>query len=163
MGTVFADCFKSDNKQRYMKKIAFTLFIAFSTVAAFAQSTAKPQEQTTSKADAKTVEQRAQEVTASMVKHLKLNAQQAKKVGIINLSNMQHLQEAIEKYKSNASKLAEQVDIINQTRLSQIKDVLTPHQFALYQQRREEKLGVPKEMQSNPAPRQEASSHNYEH
>lgn len=145
-----------------MKIIAFTLFIAFMATTAIAQNATKPQMQATSKADAKTVEQRAQEVTDSMIKHLRLNAQQAKKIGAINLANMQHLQEAIGKYKSNASMLAEQVDIINQTRLSQIKDVLTPQQFVQYQQRREEKLGVPKEMQSNPASRQEGSSHNYE-
>jgi Spy/CpxP family protein refolding chaperone len=145
-----------------MKRIAFTLFIAFTIVNVFAQSTTKPQTQNTSNVPSKTVEQRAQEVTASMTKHLNLNAQQVKKIGVINLTNMQHLQEAIEKYKTNSSKLTEQVDMINQTRLSQIKDVLTPHQFLQYQQRREEKLGVPKEMQSNPASRQEGSSYNYE-
>ena len=65
-------------------------------------------------------------------------------------------------YLAKIKKLAEQVDIINQSRLSQIKDVLTPQQFAKYQQRREEKLGVPKEMQSNPAARQQGSSYNTE-
>lgn len=144
-----------------MKNLVFTLLIALITATAFAQGAAKPQ-QSTAKAESKTPEQRAREVSASMAKHLRLNPEQAKKVSAINLTNMQHLQEAINTYKSDPQKLAERVDLINQSRLSQIKDVLTPQQFSLYQQRREEKLGVPKEMQSNPASRQEDSSYNYQ-
>ena len=146
-----------------MKKIALTLLIAFTTATAFAQTAAKPQAQPAAKTEKKTIEQRAQEVTASMTKHLRLNPEQAKKVGDINLTNMQHLQKAIQTYKNDGKKLAEQVDIINQSRLSQIKDVLTPQQFAQYQQRREEKLGVPKEMQSNPAARQQGATSNNEY
>jgi len=143
-----------------MKKIAFTLLLTFAAAGTFAQTTAKSEK--TARVGEKTVEQRAQEVTASMAKHLRLTPEQVKKVGAINLSNMQHLQDAITKYKKDSGKLAAQVDIINQTRLSQIKDVLTPHQFDMYQQRREEKLGVPKQMQSNPAARQEGAAYQSE-
>lgn len=142
-----------------MKKIAFTFLITFATATAFAQNAVKPQQQPTTKNSTKTIEQRAQDVTASMAKHLRLTPVQVQKVGAINLTNMQHLQKAIQTYRKDGKKLAAQVDIINQSRLSQIKEVLTPQQFAQYQQRREEKLGVPKEMQSNPANRHEGAAY----
>ena len=144
-----------------MKLIAFTLFLAFTAATAFAQTASKPQQQT-AKASTKTIEQRAQEVTASMAKHLRLSPAQVKKVSVINLTNMQHLQEAINTLKHDPAKLAARVDVINQSRLSQIKDVLTPQQFTQYQQRREEKLGVPKEMQSNPTTRQQGAAYQNE-
>ena len=50
------------------------------------------------------------------------------------------------------------MDAISDTRLSLIKDVLTPLQFSQYQQRREEKMGVPKEAQTFPASAGQGSS-----
>jgi hypothetical protein len=144
-----------------MKIVAFTLIFAFTLVTAFAQNAVNSQQNGT-KSPSKTIEQRAQEVTTSMAKHLRLTPDQVKKVAAINLTNMQHLQKAIETYKNDGQKLAAQVDVINQSRLSQIKDVLTQQQFTQYQQRREEKLGVPKEMQSNPAARQQESAYQQE-
>ncbi|TXK51901.1 hypothetical protein FVR03_02910 [Pontibacter qinzhouensis] len=132
-----------------MKHILFVLLLAIGTPAAFAQTTSAAKKATP--ASGKTVEQRAQEITAGMAKHLGLTPDQVKKVGAINLASMQHAEAAKNQYKDNPKMLMQQMDMIGQTRLSQIKEVLSPVQFAQYQQRREEKMGVPKEAQSNPS------------
>ncbi|MBD1395593.1 hypothetical protein H9Q13_00310 [Pontibacter sp. JH31] len=135
-----------------MKKAALAaLFFAFTATAVLAQSPA-PQKQTQNAP--KTVEQRADEITAGMVKNLRLVPQQVAKLKEVNRNSMRQAEEARSRYKSDPRKLAEQMDIISQTRLSLIKDILTEQQFAQYQSRREEKMGVPREAQSNPASRQ---------
>lgn len=132
-----------------MKQIIFALVLAMTTPVAYAQTTTAAARN--SQASTKTVEQRAQEITASMAKHLGLSPEQVKKVAAINLASMQHAEAAKKEHKANPKMLMQQMDIIAQTRLSQIKEALTPMQFAQYQQRREEKMGVPREAQSNPA------------
>lgn len=138
-----------------MKKILFAALLIFASATAFAQGAKSP-----AQSAAPNLEQRAAAITNSMVKHLRLTPDQAQKVAQVNLSSMQMAEEAKVKYKKNPKKLATQMDIISETRLSLIKDILTPFQFSQYQQRREEKMGVPKEMQSNPASRQQGSSYN---
>lgn len=96
-----------------------------------------------------------------MVKNLRLTPKQATELKDINRNSMRHAEETRTKYKADPRKLAEQMDIISQTRLSQIKDILTEQQFAQYQSRREEKMGVPREAQSNPASRQGAYQDSY--
>ena len=137
-----------------MKRIFVALAFAFVATTAFAQA-GKQAPKTTQQQASKTLEQRADEITAGMVKHLRLTPEQAKKLKTINLSSMQSAEKARLKYKADPRQAAQQMDIISQTRLSQIKDLLTPQQFAQYQQRREEKMGVPREAQSNPAGRQQ--------
>jgi Spy/CpxP family protein refolding chaperone len=146
-----------------MKKAAIALlFLAFSATAVMAQAPANQQKQANAAQQApKTLDQRADEITAGMVKNLRLVPDQAKKLQAVNRTNMRHAEEARTKYKSDPRKLAEQMDIISQTRLSQIKDILTEQQFAQYQSRREEKMGVPREAQSNPASRQQGYQDNY--
>ena len=123
---------------------------------AYAQTTASTQQKAQAQAAAeKTPEQRADEITAGMAKNLRLTPAQVAKVKEINLSSMKQVEEAKEKYKDDPRLVVKQIDIISQTRLSQIKDVLTPMQFQQYQDRREEKMGVPKEAKSNPAQRQQ--------
>lgn len=134
-----------------MKKIVFAAFMATATTAAFAQA---PAPQAKAAQAEPTLEQRAEAITASFSKNLRLTPQQTQKVYAINLSSLQSVEQAKQKYKSRPKKLVEQMDVISQTRLSQLKDVLTPLQFQQYQQRREEKMGVPREAQSNPASRQ---------
>jgi periplasmic protein CpxP/Spy len=132
-----------------MKKITLSLFLAFASVAAFSQApnsaSAASQVQ-----DNKSVQERAEEITMSMAKHLHLTPEQIKKLNKINLRSMQTAEEVKEKYKAEPREMVKQMDIISQTRLSQIKDILTFQQFQLYQQRREEKMGVPKEAQTYP-------------
>ena len=142
-------------KTYHMKKLAFALFFAFATTASFAQGPAT-QQSTASQAGVKTLEQRADEITAGMAKHLRLTPEQTQKIKAINLKSMQNAEEAKVKFQKEPSMIVKQMDVINQTRLSQIKDVLTPLQFQQYQQRREEKMGVPREAQSNPASRHES-------
>ena len=139
----------------YMKKAALAaiLFAAVAT-AAVAQAPAGQKKATTAQSAPKTVEQRADEITAGMVKNLRLTPKQATDLKDVNRNSMRHAEEARAKYKADPRKLAEQMDIISQTRLSLIKDILTEQQFAQYQSRREEKMGVPREAQSNPASRQ---------
>ncbi|NDK55891.1 hypothetical protein [Pontibacter fetidus] len=133
-----------------MRKAFLAAVFVFATLTTFAQGTK-------SQAPAKSVEQRATAITQSMATNLRLTPEQFKKVNEVNLSSMKQADKVLAKYKSNPKKLATEMDIISQTRLSLIKDILTPMQFAQYQQRREEKMGVPKEAQSNPAIRQESS------
>lgn len=133
-----------------MKKAAIAaLFFAIVSTAAYAQAPAAPRAGAAQSAP-KTVEQRADEITAGMVKNLRLVPQQAAKLKDVNRNSIRFAEEARAKYKSNPRKLAEQMDIISQTRLSQIKDILTEQQFAQYQSRREEKMGVPREARTNP-------------
>ncbi|GAB3532190.1 hypothetical protein GCM10027443_15570 [Pontibacter brevis] len=140
-----------------MKKLAFALFFALATTATFAQGQAAPQQQpTAAQAGTKSLEQRADEITAGMAKNLRLTPEQTQKIRAINLSSMQNAEAAKARYQKEPRKIVKQMDIISQTRLSQIKDVLTPLQFQQYQQRREEKMGVPREAQSNPASRQQS-------
>lgn len=141
-----------------MKKFALAILLTSGTLAATAQQQqpATSQQPTQTAKAVPTLEQRAEAITASFTKNLRLSAQQTQKVYAINLSNLQHAEAAQLKYKNNPKKLVQQMEAISQTRLSQLKDVLTPMQFQQYQQRREEKMGVPREAQSNPANRQQS-------
>ena len=138
-----------------MRRSLIAALFVLASLTAFAQGSKAPA-QTASK----TVEQRANDITQGMATHLRLTPEQTQKVGKINLTSMKKAEKVLTKYKNDPRKVAAEMDVINQTRLSLIKDVLTPLQFAQYQQRREEKMGVPKEAQSNPASRQEGSRYN---
>lgn len=137
--------FKRDMK----KSVLAALLFAFATTAALAQAPA--QKARTTQSAPPTVEQRADEITAGMVKNLRLSPKQAAELKEVNRSSMKFAEEARKKHRDNPPKLAQQMDMISQTRLSQIKDILTEQQFAQYQSRREEKMGVPREARSNPA------------
>ena len=103
-----------------MKKLVFVVLLAFATATVYAQAP-------------KTLEQRAAEITGSMAKNLRLSPEQTKKLGEINLTSMKNAEEAKEKYKNDPKMIVTQMDIISQTRLSRIKDILTPQQFTQYQ------------------------------
>lgn len=133
-----------------MKKAAFAaLFFALLGTSVYAQAPAGQKTGTAQNAP-KTLEQRADEITAGMVKNLRLSPKQATALKDINRNSMQSAEAAKKKHKDDPRKIAAQMDIISQTRLSQIKDILTEQQFAQYQSRREEKMGVPREARSNP-------------
>ena len=133
-----------------MKKSVFAvLFFAFATTAVLAQAPA--QKARTNQSAPTTLEQRADEITAGMVKNLRLSPKQATELKDVNRSSLKFAEEARKKHRDNPPKLAQQMDMISQTRLSQIKDILTEQQFAQYQSRREEKMGVPREARSNPS------------
>ena len=136
-----------------MKRIFVALVFVFAGSVAYAQNAPANPKATTQAPAEKTLEQRADEMTASMARHLHLTPQQAAKIRTINLTGMQQVEEAKAKYKDDPRMVVKQIDIISQTRLSQIKDVLTPVQFQQYQDRREEKMGVPNEAKTNPSQR----------
>lgn len=138
-----------------MKKLTFALFFALASTASFAQTTAAKPKAKATQAAPKTLEQRAEEITKNMASHLRLTPEQAQKVKAINLTSMQHAEAAKAKYLKDPRQMVQQMDVISETRLSQLKDVLSPVQFQQYQQRREEKMGVPPEAQSNPTSRQQ--------
>ncbi|MEJ8757064.1 hypothetical protein WG947_08660 [Pontibacter sp. H259] len=133
-----------------MKRSVLAFLFVFATIGAFAQTTKAP-------VGNQTIEQRATAITQSMATNLRLTSEQFKKVNQINLNSMKLADKVLKKYKNDPKKLATEMDVVSQSRLSLIKEVLTPLQFSQYQQRREEKMGVPKEAQSNPATRQESS------
>ncbi|MFD1187886.1 hypothetical protein [Pontibacter rugosus] len=139
-----------------MKNVAFAILLASACTTAFAQAPATQQQTKAAQQAAPTLEQHAEAMTAGFTKNLRLTPQQTQKVYVINLTSLRHAEEAKEKFKNNPKKLVNQMEVIGQTRLSQLKDVLSPQQFQQYQQRREEKMGVPREVQSNPTTRQGA-------
>lgn len=147
--------FKRDMK----KSVLATLLFAFAATAVFAQAPA--QKAATTRSAPTTLEQRADEITAGMVKNLRLSPKQAAELKDVNRSSMKFAETARKKYRDNPPKLAQQMDMISQTRLSQIKDILTEQQFAQYQSRREEKMGVPREARSNPSQGQGQQYDNY--
>ncbi|MBB6610749.1 hypothetical protein H7F15_06845 [Pontibacter sp. Tf4] len=138
-----------------MRKIFFAALLVFVSATAFAQGPKNPAQSAPA-----SLEQRATAITNGMVKHLQLNPEQARRLAEVNLNSMKMAEEAKKKYKKDPKKVVAQLDAISETRLSLIKDILTPQQFAQYQQRREEKMGVPNEIKSNPASRQEGSRYN---
>jgi hypothetical protein len=100
------------------------------------------------------VDAKANALTANMQQNLGLNPQQTEKLRVINRRAVEQVETGHLRYKSDPRKLAGIVESASSSRLSAIKDVLTPAQFAKYQRKREEKMGVPNAqgVQGNPAP-----------
>ncbi|WP_156126360.1 hypothetical protein [Hymenobacter sp. DG25B] len=100
------------------------------------------------------VEERATALTENMQKALGLTPQQTEKVQQINLNSVRNVETVRLKYRNDLRKMAALIDDIGQSRLSSLKDVLTPPQFDRYQRKREEKMGVPNVTgtQGTPAP-----------
>lgn len=146
-----------------MHKLTLALLFAFAltATAAYAQAPATAGTQQARPSQEKTLEQRAEDITASMAKNLRLSPEQVKKVRAINLASVTQAEEAKLKHKADPKAFAYQMEIISQTRISQIKDALTEQQFSQYQYRREDKMGVPKEAKSNPASRQMDQGYQY--
>ncbi|CAN5919330.1 hypothetical protein BH24BAC1_BH24BAC1_08190 [soil metagenome] len=125
-------------------KFIFPFLIVFLLAGntAFSQTAAAPGAATPAP---QTLEDRSEAITASMVKNLRLNPAQAGKVRQINLNSMQMVEALRQQYKTDPNRLDQEVKTISSSRLSQLKDVLTPAQFSAYQQRREAKMGLPKQ------------------
>ncbi|RZK23741.1 MAG: hypothetical protein EOO56_04035 [Hymenobacter sp.] len=90
-----------------------------------------------------TTNERINALTTNMVQALSLTPAQAEKVRAINTSSVRKVEAARQHYADDPAKLRGYIDDIGLARLEQLKDVLTPAQFARYQQKREEKLGIP--------------------
>jgi hypothetical protein len=94
-------------------------------------------------APAAVVDPKANALTANMQQNLGLSPQQTEKVRVINRRAVENVETARLRYKTDPRKLAGIIESVSSSRLSAIKDVLTPTQFAKYQRKREEKMGVP--------------------
>lgn len=89
------------------------------------------------------IDAKANALTANMQTNLGLSPQQTEKVRAINRRGVENVESARARYRTDPRKLAGIVESIGSSRLSALKDVLTPAQFAKYQRKREEKMGVP--------------------
>ena len=100
------------------------------------------------------IDAKANALTTNMQQNLGLSPQQVEKVRIINRRAVEQVETGRIRYKADPRKLAGIVESAGSSRLSAIKDVLTPAQFNKYQRKREEKMGVPnvQGVQGNPAP-----------
>lgn len=86
---------------------------------------------------------RAEALTTNMTQALGLTPAQQEKVRAINTTSVRNVETARQRYGQEPAKLRGYIDDVSLARLDQLKDVLTPAQFARYQQKREEKMGIP--------------------
>ncbi len=128
--------------------LTFPLLVA--ATAASAQVTSPPQKPATvppakaaPKATPTTAEERVNALTTSMTQVLSLTPAQTEKVRDINAKSVRSVEAARQRYHDEPEKLRGLIADIGVARLEQLKDVLTAAQFNRYQQKREEKLGVP--------------------
>ena len=147
------------------------LFVLATTVASQAQTTVKtkvkpasgPSEKTkttlpaasaTPAPNAARIEERANALTENMRQGLALSPQQVEKVRQINLTSVRNMETASNRYKADLPSLNRMAQDIGASRVAALKDVLTPEQFNRYQQKREQKMGVPstRGAQGNAAP-----------
>lgn len=125
--------------------------------AAWAQTTTvKTKTKTTAPAKAKTevptappqvdeakIEAQAKGLTQNLKQALGLTPQQEEKVLQINQRCIRQVEVARIQYRQDLRKLNSVIDDVGSSRLTLLKDVLTPAQFNKYQQAREKKMGVP--------------------
>jgi Spy/CpxP family protein refolding chaperone len=86
---------------------------------------------------------RAEALTTNMTQALGLTPAQTEKVRAINTTAVRNVETARQRYGQEPAKLRGYIDDVSLARLDRLKDVLTPAQFARYQQKREEKMGIP--------------------
>ncbi|MFC5271830.1 hypothetical protein [Adhaeribacter terreus] len=154
-----------------MKKIFLSFLLVFATVFCFAQST-KTKTKTKTTTPAKTVtkkpvakkiteeklpqetpEQKAarekmaiekgRALTQNMDKNLRFSPEQFEAVLKINQQSISQVEYAKVRYIKRLRKMNAEIQNIGSSRLSLLKDVLTPQQFQKYNQKREEKMGIP--------------------
>lgn len=100
------------------------------------------------------VADRVEALTVNMTQALSLSPTQVEKVRVINTNSVRNLEAARVRYRQDPTKLRGYLEDIGLARLEQLKDVLTSAQFARYQQKREEKMGIPtvRSSQGTPPP-----------
>ena len=117
--------------------VSFVLPVAAQTTA---PATTRPPKTTATPA---TAAARAEALTTNMTQALGLTPAQVEKVRAINTTSVRNVETARQRYGQEPAKLRGYIDDVSLARLDQLKDVLTPTQFARYQQKREEKMGIP--------------------
>jgi hypothetical protein len=89
------------------------------------------------------IDAKANGLTTNMQQNLGLSPQQVEKVRAINRRAVEMVETARARYRTEPRKVANVVETAGRSRLELLKDVLTPAQFAKYQRKREEKMGIP--------------------
>jgi len=158
---VFLQLFPFSASSHIMKTSLFALLFALTAATVSqAQTTVKtkvkpasgPSEKTkvtlpaagaTPPANTARIEERANALTENMRQSLALTPQQVEKVRQINLTSVRNMEDASNRYKADLPNLNRVAQDIGSSRVAALKDVLTPDQFNRYQQKREQKMGVP--------------------
>jgi hypothetical protein len=86
----------------------------------------------------KTPEQRAERFTKKMTKELVLDAAQQERIKILNLDRFKKLEDARSAAAVSKKEVAAKVKQVNEEYFSNVKGVLTPEQFAKFQEMKEE-------------------------
>lgn len=89
------------------------------------------------------IDDKANALTTNMQQNLGLAPAQVEKVRVINRRAVEMVENGRVTYRAEPAKLAGVIQTAGRTRLELLKDVLTPAQFAKYQHKREEKMGIP--------------------
>jgi len=89
------------------------------------------------------IDEKADALTTNMQQNLGLSPAQLEKVRVINRRAVEMVENGRVTYRTEPAKLAGVIQTAGRTRLELLKDVLTPAQFAKYQKKREEKMGIP--------------------
>ena len=139
--------------RRFCTALSFPVLLLSHFAPALAQTAPAPKKPV-SAATATTAEDRVTALTANMASALSLTPAQVEKVRDINTKAVRNVEAARQRYKDNPTKLRGYVEDIGLARLDQLKEVLTPNQFTRYQQKREEKMGIPtvRSYQGTPPP-----------
>lgn len=124
-------------------KLLYALLSAGLALPAAAQTTASVTPHTSKPSASSSASARADALTANMAQALALTPAQVEKVRAINLTSVCNVETARQHYSQEPAKLKSYIDDVSLARLDRIKEVLTPAQFARYQQKREEKMGIP--------------------
>ncbi|MDJ0366955.1 hypothetical protein QMK33_17530 [Hymenobacter sp. H14-R3] len=90
-----------------------------------------------------TAADRTDALTNNMAQALSLTPAQVEKVRAINTTAVRNVEAARQRYAQEPAKLRSYVQDISLARLDRLKEVLTSTQFTRYQQKREEKMGIP--------------------
>lgn len=90
------------------------------------------------------MQSRADALTENLRKALgDLTPAQVEKIRQVNLTSVRKMEAASGTYSLDLNNLNRMAQEIGSSRMAGIKEVLTPAQFARYQQKREQKMGVP--------------------
>lgn len=153
-----------------MKKIFLSLLLVFATTLGFAQGTKtktkaktttaakptatkpaakKPAAETYPKetpeqkeARQKLAIEKGRALTQNMDKNLHFSPEQFEEVLKINQRSISQVEYAKVRYIKRLKKMNAEIQNIGASRMSLLKDVLTPQQFQKYNQKREEKMGL---------------------
>jgi Spy/CpxP family protein refolding chaperone len=99
-------------------------------------------------------------LTENMDKNLHFTPKQYEEVLKINQRSINQAEYAKVRYIKNLRKMNNEIQNIGSSRMTLLKDVLTPQQFQVYNQKRAEKMGLPGE--GSPQPGQQPAKENYD-